>query len=72
MFLRQSKTRWRAFTVKTLNLVQSEPYPIAFGTDEPISLCAPTGAGKVYFLLLSLTIYLFYHLDKCGHVDHPQ
>ena len=32
--------------LKTLNRVQSKLYPIAFGTDEPILLCAPTGAGK--------------------------
>ena len=32
-----------------LNRVQSKLYPIAFGTDEPILLCAPTGAGKVSF-----------------------
>lgn len=32
---------------KTLNRVQSKLYPTAFGTDEPILLCAPTGAGKV-------------------------
>jgi pre-mRNA-splicing helicase BRR2 len=36
-----------AFTVPKLNPVQSKVYPIAFGTDEPILLCAPTGAGKV-------------------------
>jgi pre-mRNA-splicing helicase BRR2 len=30
-----------------LNRVQSKMYPIAYGTDEPILLCAPTGAGKV-------------------------
>jgi len=36
-----------AFTVPKLNRVQSKLYPIAFGTDEPILLCAPTGAGKV-------------------------
>lgn len=36
-----------AFTVKTLNRIQSKLYPVAFGTDEPILLCAPTGAGKV-------------------------
>jgi pre-mRNA-splicing helicase BRR2 len=29
--------------------MQSKSYPIAFGTDEPILLCAPTGAGKVGF-----------------------
>jgi pre-mRNA-splicing helicase BRR2 len=31
----------------TLNRVQSRLYPVAFGTDEPLLLCAPTGAGKV-------------------------
>jgi len=35
--------------IKTLNRVQSKLYPVAFGTDEPILLCAPTGAGKVRF-----------------------
>ena len=33
--------------IKNLNRVQSKLYPIAFGTDEPLLLCAPTGAGKV-------------------------
>lgn len=32
-----------------LNRVQSRLYPVAFGTDEPLLLCAPTGAGKVRF-----------------------
>lgn len=32
---------------KSLNRIQSKVYPIAFGTDEPMLLCAPTGAGKV-------------------------
>lgn len=36
-----------AFTVPSLNRIQSKLYPVAFGTDEPILLCAPTGAGKV-------------------------
>ena len=36
--------------IKTLNRVQSKLYPIAFGTDEPLLLCAPTGAGKVCHL----------------------
>jgi len=39
-----------AFTVPKLNRVQSKLFPIAFGTDEPILLCAPTGAGKVCFI----------------------
>jgi len=37
----------QAFTVQKLNRIQSKLYPIAFGTDEPTFLCAPTGAGKV-------------------------
>jgi pre-mRNA-splicing helicase BRR2 len=32
---------------KQLNPVQSKLYPVAFGDDDPILLCAPTGAGKV-------------------------
>jgi len=34
--------------LKTLNCVQSKlyPIPIAFGTEELILLCAPTGAGR--------------------------
>jgi len=44
--------------LKTLNRVQSKLYPIAFGTDEPILLCAPTGAGKVCtYRLFSLMGY---------------
>lgn len=33
--------------IKTLNRVQSKLFPVAFGQDDPILLCAPTGAGKV-------------------------
>lgn len=32
---------------KSLNRVQSKLYPMAFDSDEPLLLCAPTGAGKV-------------------------
>lgn len=31
----------------SLNRVQTRVYPVAFGEDDPILLCAPTGAGKV-------------------------
>ena len=46
-----------AFSVPRLNRVQSKLFPLAFGTDEPLLLCAPTGAGKV-----SLTIILWSRL----------
>ena len=35
------------FNVPKLNRVQSKVFPIAYGTDEPILLCARTGSGKV-------------------------
>ncbi|KAI0309651.1 P-loop containing nucleoside triphosphate hydrolase protein, partial [Amylostereum chailletii] len=40
--------------IKTLNRVQSKLYPTAFGTDEPILLCAPTGAGKTNVAILTI------------------
>ncbi|KII91381.1 hypothetical protein PLICRDRAFT_135522 [Plicaturopsis crispa FD-325 SS-3] len=43
-----------AFTVPKLNRVQSKLYPTAFGTDEPILLCAPTGAGKTNVAMLTI------------------
>jgi len=38
---------WKAFEgIEKLNRIQSKLYPVAFGRDDPILLCAPTGAGK--------------------------
>jgi hypothetical protein len=48
------------FNVPKLNRVQSKAFPIAFGTDEPILLCAPTGSGKVGIYQFFITnIYTF-------------
>ncbi|KAF9006973.1 Sec63 Brl domain-containing protein [Cyathus striatus] len=41
-----------AFTVPRLNRVQSKLYPIAFGTDEPILLCAPPVLTNVAMLTI--------------------
>ncbi|THH28522.1 hypothetical protein EUX98_g5677 [Antrodiella citrinella] len=40
--------------IKNLNRVQSKLFPTAFGTDEPILLCAPTGAGKTNVAMLTI------------------
>ncbi|PCH44659.1 Sec63-domain-containing protein [Wolfiporia cocos MD-104 SS10] len=40
--------------MKSLNRVQSKLYPVAFGTDEPLLLCAPTGAGKTNVAMLTI------------------
>ncbi|KAJ7741533.1 putative RNA helicase [Mycena maculata] len=53
-----------AFTVPTLNPVQSKLYPIAFGTDEPILLCAPTGAGKTNVAMLTILNELGKYRDE--------
>ncbi len=60
--------------VTHLNRVQSKLFPVAFGEDDPLLLCAPTGAGKVRFVVLSKTriLTVLRHLDKCRHVDFPQ
>ncbi|KAF7323081.1 hypothetical protein HMN09_00088200 [Mycena chlorophos] len=53
-----------AFTVPRLNPVQSKLYPIAFGTDEPVLLCAPTGAGKTNVAMLTILNELGKHRDE--------
>ncbi|KAJ7063405.1 putative RNA helicase [Mycena amicta] len=59
-----------AFTHPRLNPVQSKLYPIAFGTDEPILLCAPTGAGKTNVAMLTILHELGKHRDEeTGNFD---
>lgn len=56
-----------AFTVPKLNRVQSKLFPVAFGTDEPILLCAPTGAGKTNVAMLTILNELAkYRNDETG------
>lgn len=38
---------WNSTGTTRLNVIQSKVFPIAFGTNEPMLICAPTGAGKV-------------------------
>jgi pre-mRNA-splicing helicase BRR2 len=58
--------------LKTLNRVQSKLYPIAFGTDEPILLCAPTGAGKACFVSRSLRLDIYCLIDERGYAYYSQ
>ncbi|KAF6753600.1 Sec63 Brl domain-containing protein [Ephemerocybe angulata] len=55
--------------MKNLNRVQSKLYPIAFGTDEPILLCAPTGAGKTNVAMLTILHELGKHIRPDGSHD---
>lgn len=38
---------WASVKADRLNPIQSRVFPIAFETNEPMLICAPTGAGKV-------------------------
>ncbi|KAF8952214.1 P-loop containing nucleoside triphosphate hydrolase protein [Flammula alnicola] len=59
-----------AFTVQKLNRVQSKLYPIAIGTDEPILLCVPTGAGKTNVAVLTILNELSKHRnEETGEFD---
>ncbi|KIJ63099.1 hypothetical protein HYDPIDRAFT_29788 [Hydnomerulius pinastri MD-312] len=53
-----------AFTVPKLNRVQSKLYPVAFGSDEPVLLCAPTGAGKTNVAMLTILNELSKYRDE--------
>lgn len=38
---------WQSVKATQLNPIQTRVFPIAFETNEPMLICAPTGAGKV-------------------------
>lgn len=41
-------------TIGSLNTIQSQCYPVAFEGDEPMLMCAPTGAGKTNVAMLTV------------------
>lgn len=53
----------------TLNRIQSKIFPLAFGTDDNLLLCAPTGAGKTNVAMLTFLRLLGEHRDaKTGKI----
>jgi pre-mRNA-splicing helicase BRR2 len=57
-------------TSKSLNRVQSRVYPTAFGSDENLLLCAPTGAGKTNVAMLTILHEMGKYRDpKTGLID---
>ncbi|KAF9306760.1 hypothetical protein BGZ74_003618 [Mortierella antarctica] len=52
-------TTFKAYT--SLNRIQSIVYPVAYGTNENILMCAPTGAGKTDVSLLTILRTLYQH-----------
>ncbi|GAA96884.1 uncharacterized protein L969DRAFT_17737 [Mixia osmundae IAM 14324] len=55
----------------SLNRIQSRLYPVAFGDDEPILLCAPTGAGKTNVAMLTILNEIGKFRDEStGEIDY--
>ncbi|KAI8053078.1 Sec63 Brl domain-containing protein [Syncephalis plumigaleata] len=53
-----------------LNRIQSRVYPIAFGADDNMLLCAPTGAGKTNCAMLTMLREISHHRDPdTGTID---
>ncbi|SCV00381.1 LAME_0G09340g1_1 [Lachancea meyersii CBS 8951] len=47
-----------------LNRIQSEVFPSAFGNDDNLLICAPTGSGKTNIAMLTILRVLSHHLDQ--------
>ncbi|CCG83995.1 protein of unknown function [Taphrina deformans PYCC 5710] len=47
-----------------LNRIQSRMFPTAFGSDENVLLCAPTGAGKTNVAMLTILHEISKHRDE--------
>ena len=54
----------------SLNRIQSKVFPLAFGNDENLLLCAPTGAGKTNVAMLAMLRTIENHRNKeTGVID---
>ncbi|EHS62613.1 uncharacterized protein PGTG_22588 [Puccinia graminis f. sp. tritici CRL 75-36-700-3] len=54
----------------TLNRVQSKVFPVAFGQDDPILLCAPTGAAKTNVAMPTVLNEIAKHRNEAtGGID---
>jgi pre-mRNA-splicing helicase BRR2 len=65
----ESLPKWarRGFkNTKNLNRVQSNVFPVAFGSDENTLICAPTGAGKTNCAMLTIMRELGKNMNDDG------
>ena len=61
---------WASVNATQLNPIQSRVYPIAFGSDEPMLICAPTGAGKTNCAALTMLRTIGQFRDEAtGQID---
>ncbi|WWD21866.1 hypothetical protein CI109_106354 [Kwoniella shandongensis] len=61
---------WASVNTTKLNTIQSKVYPIAFESNEPMLICAPTGAGKTNCAALAILRCISQFLDpETGYID---
>ncbi|WWC58973.1 uncharacterized protein I303_101518 [Kwoniella dejecticola CBS 10117] len=61
---------WASVNTTRLNTIQSKVFPIAFGTNEPMLICAPTGAGKTNCAALTMLRCIEQFRDPdTGYID---
>ena len=58
-----------AFTVRALNEIQTIVFPEAYGTDNNLLICAPTGAGKTNISLMTILRALYKAVKSNGDID---
>ena len=54
------------FSTKSLNVIQSAVYDVAFHTNENLLVCAPTGAGKTNIAMLTILREIVNNTDDGG------
>ncbi|WVF70387.1 hypothetical protein IAT40_005177 [Kwoniella sp. CBS 6097] len=61
---------WASVNTTKLNTIQSKVFPIAFETNEPMLICAPTGAGKTNCAALTMLRAISQYRDpETGYID---
>ncbi|ORY24132.1 putative Pre-mRNA splicing factor [Naematelia encephala] len=61
---------WASVKATNLNPVQTKVFPIAFETNEPMLICAPTGAGKTNCAALAILRTIGQFRDpETGYID---
>ena len=53
-----------SFSAKSLNVIQSAVYDVAFHTNENLLICAPTGAGKTNIAMLTILREITNNMDN--------
>ena len=54
--------------IKELNIIQSKVFETAYGSNENMLICAPTGAGKTNIAMLTVLHQIKQHIGPGGKI----